>query len=220
MFQTTNKEEIQSFEKVSAKLSDKYIPVKTSEFIKTFEPMFEFKCLKQYRKSSSAHYVELTKNDNLNVYIENSFDGSLSFRIAFKYQDFVFGKIRQVHKGIPAINLNSNKQDISKLYEHASKTIDSLMDSDFTKEEKEAIAEVAFAVKNKKWKYIRGINWECSNGLNFILTLISDIKNGNLEYKSAKGWKPLRETKSQMTIVEISNAIWGLIHKKFPEYYL
>lgn len=220
MFSTTNKEEVKDFEKVSSSLSEKYVPMKTSEYIATFEPMFEFSKARQYRKGSSAHYVELNKGEDINVYIENSFDGTLSMRIAFRFQDFIFGKVRQIHKGIPAVNMNSNKSDIVKLYDQASRTTDSMRETDFTKEEKDMICEVALAVKSKKSKFVKGITYDTKNGLDFVVTLLSDIREGNLEYKTAKGWRPLRETKSQMTMVEISNAIWGVIHKKFPEFYI
>jgi hypothetical protein len=215
-----NKEDIKNFEKVHSRASAKYVPIKTSEFIENFEPQFQFKSAKQYREGSNAHYVELTKGDEISVYIENSFDCSLSLRIAFKYKDFIFGKIRQIHKGIPAIAINNNKADIYKLYEQASLTIQSMRELEFTKQEKDLIISEALKLKMKKFDNVRGFSYDTKNALDFVIGVLADIKEGNLEYRTAKGWKALRETKSQIAMVDISNAIWGCMYKKFPEFYV
>lgn len=220
MLEIKNKEDIKNFEKVHSRASVKYVPIKTSEFIESFEPKFQFKSAKQYRLGSNAHYVELTKGEEISVYIENSFDCSLSLRIAFKYKDFIFGKIRQIHKGIPAVTMNNNKADISKLYEQASLTIQSMRELDFTKEEMDLIISEVMKLKAKKPENVRGFTYDSKNALDFVVALLADIKEGNLEYRTAKGWKPLRATKSAIALVDISNAIWNCMHKKFPEFYV
>lgn len=216
----TDKEHIKNLEKVWSGVSSKYVPIKTTDFIKIFEPEFTFKRGRQYRQGSNAHYVELSKDSDINIYIENSFDTSLSLRVAFKYKDFVFGKVRQIHKGMPAIKLNEQQADIAELYSQASQTIDSLMTTEFSKEEMKSIATVALKVREKREENVRGINYNTTNALDFICTLLNDIKEGNLEYRSTSGWKYLKEVKSDLSIVEVSNAMWKVIHKKFPEFYI
>ena len=64
-------EDIKSFEQVSEKCSNKYIPMKTSDFVNTIND-YKFEYGRQYRKGSSGHYVRLSKGSDIDLYIMKS----------------------------------------------------------------------------------------------------------------------------------------------------
>ena len=216
-----DKSEVKEFERVNSHCSEKYVPIKTSDFIETMDRQFSFKSGKQYRKGSNAHFVEMAKEDRMSVYIENSFDRTMSLRISFKYGKFVFGRVRQVHKGEPAVKLNASKEDIARLYEQASRTIESLNQLQFTQFEKEMIAKLALEVRGYHIDQVSGVNYESKNAMGFIENLLYDISEGNYLYTDRrKRIKNMRKITSAYKMVEISNKIWELLEDKFEEFYI
>ncbi len=215
-------EDVKTFEKVSPKCSSKYVPIKTSDFIKAMDGKFDFVGGKQYQYASSAHSVTLEKGEGLQVYIENSFDRSMSLRVSFKYNEFIFGRIKQVHIGQGAQELAKMSNDITKWYDNASGAINTLRNMTLPLDVQVEIAKIAFKARGVDLAYIRNLEYNSNNALEFIEYIVQGIKEGDFfrtDLKTGK-LKTLQKVKSQYLVVKINNEIWEYISDEYPELYI
>ena len=213
-------EDVTLFENQSPKCSSKYVPIKTSEFMKALTG-FKFVSGGQYRGGSSAHYVKMSRGDDINLHIENSFDRSMSLRLSFDYQGFTFGRIKQVHMGEPAKDIIGSKEQINMWYKNASATIDSMRILQLSKPEMEKIAEIALKVRGINYKSVQGISYNHPNILEFVTTLVDNIKNGGYMRKAPSGeLKEIKPVKREALMVKMNFKIWDYLEKNNPELYL
>jgi len=93
-------------------VSDKYIPIYTSELIKFLEPEFNFESGIKIGKTS--HYIDLIKFDKSErIRIYNSFDGSLALRIYLISDDLhlnIIDNDRIIHRGERAKNITAQNE--------------------------------------------------------------------------------------------------------------
>lgn len=213
-------EDIKNLENVSSRVSEKYVPIKTSALVDHLKD-FHFTKGSKYRRGSSAHWVKMNpkKSSDINVYIENSFDRTLSFRVRFEYENFIFGKIRQNHIGQNAIDIRENFKDFTKSYSQALDTFEIMSNRSLSINEMESIAEIIITTRGNVFKNVQGIEYSGSM-LQFIVKLMNDVKEGELQYFNRKGQlKQLRKIKSQMKMIDISSKLWKYISNKYPELY-
>jgi len=213
-------EDIEQLERVHAKCSNKYVPIKTTEFINQLTNFNFVKCV-QFKSTSSYHYVEMTKGEAVTLYIENSFDRTNSLRISFNYNGFIFGRIRQVHKGQPAKEIIGSPEEINTWYNNAINTIESMKVLQLSRQELEDIARVAFKERGIKLQYVVGINYNTSNLLEFVTNLVESIKDGAYGRISTYGTKTLtkqiKPVKREALMISINNKIWKHLEKNNPE---
>jgi hypothetical protein len=221
MIQIKTVKDIEKLEKVSMRCSEKYVPIKTSDYVREIQKHFPEVKGKQYTPGSNKHFVILSKpGSSLQVYIENSFDRSSSLRISFKHDQFVFGYIKQVHMGKNAIELKDIGSYISELYNNASKTLNALQDYLLPKKDLEAIAKIAFRVKDIKDENLYGLNYNFNNTLEFINYLIDGLFNGNFSVKRNGTFKQLKPSKSKAYYIKANKKIWDFLIENNPELQL
>ena len=209
--------DVEALEHTSESCSEKYVPIKTTEFIKELKD-FDFIGGYRYRGGSTAHYVRLSKGDDVTVLIENSFDRSLSLRISFEYNEFVFGRIKQKHLGEPAKEINNMKSNINEWYTNAIKTIDSMRTLNLPKSDLETIAKIAMKARGVNLREVHGIEYNHSNVLDFIQHLIHGIKNGDFYRMSVRsGLKEIKPVQRESLMIEINHKIWKYLIRNNPE---
>lgn len=216
----TNIEDIKLLEKVSAKNSDSYIPISTYSFL-TKMTNFEFLYARRYRNGSNSHYAVMgIPGSDVYVYIENSFDRTLSLRIRFKYNNFVFGNIKQIHKGESASHMTESFDNINTWYRNAVQSINTMKIIPLNKSEMIDIATEAFKLKGIDFKNIVNFNYEHKSTLDFVNYLINGFIEGEFIKRSARGTKVVKGTKNQTLIVKISKEIWDYLAVHYPELFL
>jgi hypothetical protein len=211
-------QDLQKLESPSSHLSSQYVPMRTSSYLKAL-PGFRIKSGSTYGKNTTAHYVVLDTNTPVSLYVENSFNGSRSFRVRFVYDNFVFGNYRQIHKGSSAINMSENADNIVKMHVHAQRAIQYLINNDISLKTKQVIANTALKFKRKTIGDIVYIDYSFE-GIHFINYIIQSLTDGNFTYEHNGKIKYLRPIKSQYRKLEMSSAIWDVLYKENPELFV
>ena len=217
-----NMEDIKRFEHVSSRVSNQYVPIKTSDFVQTLTPTFKLSHGAQYRKGSTAHYVEMTKGEgsDISLYIENSFDRTTALRMSFNYKGFVFGRIKQVHKGKPAKALNMSMQDVESWYRNAVQTIDAMRTINLDKSDMIELAKIVFKSRGVNLNMITNMRYNHANALEYVMYLVDGIKTGSFIRTSPKGPKILKPLTQASLMVTINSKIWNYLSKNNPELYI
>ena len=213
--------ELEYFEKISPKCSDKYVPIYTSKLVKELSKSFKFDFAGRYYKGLNSHFAVLSKGNDIKLYIENSFDRSLSLRVSFKYNRFVFGFVKQVHLGESAQAISEHYSEISSLYDNATTVIDSLTRMKLTQEDQLNILELAFKARNISLKRVNNIKQYLDancNAIEFIESVLDLIENGGIEVKDTKLQKGLVGGKTRFTKPSKNSYLKIRISKKIYEY--
>lgn len=212
-------EEIQSLEKVSPRVSDKYVPMKTSALVNQLQPEYTFSHGSKFRPGSSGHYVIMTKGESIDLMIVNSFDRSAALSMRFNYNGFIFGNIRQVHMGESAKELIGSADEIASWYKNAQRTLNSLQTYKMPEKDLKIIADIVFKTRGVKDKVVN-VNYNQKNTLDFILHLISGIQSGTFIKETKRGLKVVRELKNQKKLIKINYRIWKYLEENNPELYI
>jgi len=227
----TSIKELEYFEKISPKCSEKYIPIYTSKLVKELQKGFTFNYASQYRQSINAHYVIMSKGNDVKLFIENSFDRSRSLRISFQYNRFVFGFNSQIHLGESAKAISEHYDQIADLYSSSAKVVDALTRIKFSKDEQLDILKIMLKYKNISLKRLHNIEQYLDTNLTaieYIDRIIDLYENGGLQVKDVKMTKGLiggkiRETKGSKNTfskVCLSKNIYDYIKEQYIEFYL
>lgn len=218
----SNLEDIKRYEHVSNRASKLYVPIKTSDFVQYLSQDFLLSHGAQYRKGSTGHYVEMVKNDKsgVSLYIENSFDRTCALRMAFNYRGFIFGRIKQIHRGQPAHEMIGSIADINKWYKNAIQSIENMKRLSLTRDDMKAIAEMTFKTRGVHLSMITNISYKHNNALDFVMYLVEGIKNGVFVRTSTTGTKALKPLTQASLIVQMNNKIWNFLAKNNPELYV
>jgi len=231
---TLNKEEVKLIEHVNENVSDKYVPIFTSELIDLLEPEFQFDSGMRVKQTETGHYVDLKKaNDTIRIY--NSFDRSMALRVHLVSDgiSIPLGIDRLIHRGEKASNFQEEfkaaKQDILDAVIVAKTFKDHLDNTIATKEIAKAITESIFVMGSRKKD-----NKDITDIVNYADLLldqnISVSKYINIsirsylkgEYNYTKNdvkmsGKPKR---SVLGIIHLENRLVKTLEEKFPEYFL
>jgi hypothetical protein len=157
-FILNNIKEVQAIEKVSPKVSERYVPIYTTELIEALAPEFEFvQGYKFGRGTGSKHYITLKNKDNDCIRIYNSFDASLAFRAYLVSDDIQFSIVdenRVIHTGDKARSLG-DKDHIQEIKEAIIKAIPNtkLLSSKLKDTEIDLDSEIADKIKEAISKY-------------------------------------------------------------------
>ncbi len=215
-------EDIKRYEHVSSSVSEQYVPIKTSDFVKELSSVFTLKGGRQYRYGSTAHYVMMGRGENtdISLYIENSFDRTCALRLSFRYNDFIFGRVKQVHRGKPAHDMVGSIEDVKTWYTNASRTIQAMRTLDLEKEDIKNIAEMVFKSRKVNLRTIVNFRYNHPNALAFVEYLIRGIKEGTFIRKHKDEYKTLRPMKQASLLVTMNAKIWNYLSKNNPELYI
>lgn len=221
--QISSIEDIKRYEHVSSRASKLYVPIKTSDFVQYLSKDFKLSRGAQYRKGSTGHYVEMVKDSksDVSLYIENSFDRTCALRMAFKYNGFIFGRIKQIHRGQPAHEMIGSIDDINKWYKNAIQSVANMRRLQIDKDDMIALAEMTFKTRGVHLSMITNIDYKKhKNVLDFVMYLVDGITEGKFTRTSPTGIKALKPLTQASLIVQMNNKIWNFLVKNNPELYV
>ena len=228
------KDEIKLLEHVDKNVSDKYVPIFTTDIMALLEPEFTFEYGLQITPASSAHFVSL-KNDDTNIRVYNSFDRSMALRIDMVADgiSIPLGIEKLIHIGQKAKNFqeefNLAKQDILDAVVTAKVFTAHLQNTKATKEIAAEITKSIF-VHGKGSARNKGIT-KINNYTDLLLEKgITLSKYINLsirsfltgEYTYIKDGKKIngKSKRSLVYKLHLENRLIKTLQEKFPEFFL
>ena len=146
--------DVKAIENISPDVSEKYVPIFTSDIIDILSPEFKFVDGCQPVASSTAHYVDLSDGTNT-IRIYNSYDRKLALRFAFVEQVAIdLGVDRLIHLGNKAAtfvgSLEDTKKEILAAVNTAAKINAYLSDVKITPKIAKSISDIVFSNIVKK----------------------------------------------------------------------
>jgi len=229
------KEGITLLEHVDAKVSDKYVPIFTSELIKLLEPEFQFIDGTRIKGTSTAHFINLENDTGDKIRIYNSFDRTMALRVDMVSDGIAIplGVDRLVHIGAKAKSFQDEfaeaKQDILDAVVVARTFKDHMVNTVATPEIAKAITKAIFVFGNGKDQN-KGVT-EVVNYTDILLDQnISLARYINLsirsyltgEYNYTKDGLKLngRPKNSVLGRIHLENRLVKTLQGQFPEYFL
>ena len=76
-----NVADVKAIENVSENVSERYVPIYSTELIEALAPEFEFQNGLKFRPGSNAHYIDFKGRDGEHLRIYNSYDRSMAIRV-------------------------------------------------------------------------------------------------------------------------------------------
>jgi len=228
-------EELEAFEVIAGNVSEKYVPIYTSEIIKILEPEFKFVSGEKYYNFNSAHTVFLENTDGTKIAISNSYDRTRAFS-AFLVHDEIripLNLDRQIHLGGEAAllteNFRENKNEFFIAIEHAKRVVKNLQDTEIPEDLKEEIVDIVYAIPKGRKAFIELdliIADNYKSVYSFINTCISRYISGEynlvLEAKNKDGELIRKGSKltSRFVKLQVTNAIYTHLFKTMPELFI
>jgi len=223
--------ELKSFENVSPKVSDLYVPIYTSEIIKLLEPEFKFINGSRLEGSSSKHYVDFDHNgDKIRLY--NSYDRQMAFQANLYSDGFIIdlGLDRLVHRGARAknvaVDIKTFKEDVviavktAKVIQTKFDTVN--VDENIAKEISDMIFFKQAKIKGFQ-EYTNYMDILIPKGISlkaYITSSINKFIQGDYTV-TINGSKRLgRPVSSTLMKIRIQNKIVKYLSAQFPEYFL
>ncbi len=229
---TLTLEELKQIEVVSPNVSDKYVPIYTSDIIEILKPEFEFIEACQFVKGTNKHYADLINKDGDIIRIYNSYDRKLALSVSLVSDNINIdlGINRLIHIGGKAKEftklLEETKDDINesitttKIAMAKFKTIP--MSDKYTK----IISDAVFYKEVNKKDFVSYTNYTdllIKNKISvyeYIRISIDNFYEGNytITYgdKKSKG----RSTNSTLRKLKVENKVMKVLTINFPEFFL
>ena len=224
-------EDVKKIEKVSKNVSEKYVPIFTSDVIDIMEPDFVFVGGVKWHKNTTQHYIEMKRgNDFIRIY--NSFDRTAAFRMFYKGEVSIdLGIDKLVHRGKKAASfkeiLENSKDEIVEAIDRTKNGIVQLNQIQVTPELQNKISDVVFGKYLKKKGFQSYTNYVDSiveeKGMSVLSYIKSTIANYNkgLYTVTIKGVKKEgREKKSLFTKLKIEGKVNKFLLSEYPELFL
>jgi len=229
------KEEVKALEIIDENVSEKYVPIYTSEIIEHLEPEFSFKYGVKYYNFNSAHSVYLDYK-GATISIENSYDRSRAF--SFKYNDNGFiiplNLNRKLHIGeqakIIVDNISVNKDELIDAIENAKSAVEKLKHTPVRDDFKIAVRDIVFKQPMSKDNFVELVDWNVSeiykNVYDYTNAMIKKYEEGDyfVKLKSKKTGnielKAGRKSSSAFLKLQMTNAIYKYIKEAFPEVFI
>ena len=190
---------------------------------KSYVPIFTSDVITQYKKLNSKFKYALVNTNKTratcqavldnNIVLQNSFDGTQSFRIKYNLGSFIFGNFRLVHRGINATDFNSNQEFFISTLDKYTKFQAFLKNSTFSDEIIKDILKEVSVVKNKDVI----IEYKSLNGIDVLNSTVIALQEGDYTYINKGTIKHGRQTRSQFALMRIQNSISKLLIEKYPE---
>lgn len=184
-----NLSELKNIERISKEVSDKYVPIYTSELVEVLKPEFTFLSGFTFGSNTTKHGVTLKNKSGDKIRIYNSFDGTLAFRVYYVTESLNFSLLdnnRVVHRGDKARNisdkehLNEIKDSIIKAIPNVKKLQTKLKTLKINTESKIAKVIKAAVFKGRADYYKYKIKDESYEFVNYVDTVAEKAKeNGN-----------------------------------------
>jgi len=234
---------------VPTNVTEKYVPIYTTELIEALKPEFKFISGVNFGYKDSKHYVDLNNEKGDRIRIYNSFNGSLALRIYYVSDNLQFSLVdgdRIVHRGDKARNA-SDKDFLTEVKEAIINSIDNTktlktnlekieidLNSDLADEIKKAVSGYTVYQYNRnkdtKFDFVNYVDEvakkakENGNPLSvykYINLTVKNFVDGNFGYKDEKGnVKSGRKVNSSFVKVTVYNSLTKVLEDKLPEYLI
>jgi len=228
--------ELTSFENVSGNVSDKYVPIYTSEIIKILEPEFKFVSGEKYCNFNSQHSVFLENDTGDTIIITNSYDRTRAFSASLIADEIriPLNLDKQIHLGSEAAalteNFKENKVEFFKAIEHAKDVIRNLKSTNIPDYIKEVVIEKVFAKPLARKGFLEldlTISDNYVTCFTFINSAITRYVNGEyniaLTSKTHVDGEVIRKgvkTNSRFIKLQITNEIYSYLKDEIPELFI
>jgi len=223
--------QLASIEVPGAKVSEKYVLVKSTDIIDILSPEFKFLNCTQWGTRNSTHTVDL-ELDGDTISFENSFDRSSALRFRLGSRLYIPLIQKQIHLGKNAEQLiesiTESKQDIIQSIKDAKNLEIHLKNTnipDFIKEElielifvrplsNENFIELDLDIKGETfYKYIVGLEDAFVNGTyNVVVKVGKDKKSERIR----KGWK----LKDNLAPLKTQQKIYKYLKEQHPMIFI
>jgi len=238
-----NRKDVENIEHIDPNVSDKYVPVYSTELIDILAPEFEFKGGTLFHPGSTKHSLHFVTKDGDDLVIYNSYDRRLALGFYLKTGDFNVdvGVDRLIHMGQRAKDfaeaLENSKADILKNIKNTKTMMYTL-----AKEEVDAtiaanITNIVFGSKLFEGRERKATGVQIVNPADMLL----EIKEAKDQTVSVKGYIDLtlrnfyegnytylvngvkkvgRPTKQLFQKVTIQNKLVKFLKETYPELFL
>ena len=233
-------EELAEYEVISPLVSDKYVPIYTTEIAKILEPEFTLDHATRIQGKNSSHYADFLNEIGDRIRIYNSYDRSLAFRMSLVSNSkekgapgsysVDLGTERVVHIGENATilvdKIRENKQDILNSVETARTILDKLSTLKINSLSAKIISEVVFnrlASLKGFQSYTNYADILIDRGISIDAYINISIKNyidGNYTITSNGVKRKGRKSGSILSKVWTENKIVESLSEKLPELFL
>lgn len=196
-------------------------------FTKSYIPIYTTEVIKQYTKLNTKFkyaIINSTKTQSVcqavlenNIVLQNSYDGTQSFRIKYNFGTFVFGNFRLIHRGANATDFNENNQFFIESLEKYNKFYSLLQTETFSDDVINKILKEVNKVKNNTIT----INYTNKNAIHVLNHTINCLMEGDYTYTNSKGIvKQGRKTRSMYVLFWLQNNISKMLIDLYPESFL
>ena len=230
--------ELKAFEVISSGVSEKYVPIFTSEIIEILSPEFKFVSGEKYYNFNSAHTVFLEDTKGTRIAISNSYDRTRAFSAYLISEEMriPLNLDRQIHLGSEAAvlveNFKLNKPEFFVAIEHAKEIVGKLKTTNIPEYLKEEIVTYVFD-KPLKRKGVVELDLVIAETdyyntcYGFINTVIGRYVKGDynlvVESKTHKDGEIIRKgikLSSRFIKLQVTNAVYNYLAEELPELFI
>lgn len=224
-------DDVRAIEEISPYVSEKYVPIYTSNIIEVLEPEFKFEYGYKWYATTSQHYVELKHGEDT-VRIYNSFDRSAAFRMFLQGDVSIdLGVDRLVHIGAKAASfkddLLASKETIIDAIKKAKEGIAQLGGIQVNSELQKEISDAIFSDEIKKKGFQSYTNLvdviveqKGLTVLGYIKSSISNYIKGNYSVTNSGTKKTGNEKRAAFTKIQLESKVNKFLIAKYPELFL
>lgn len=227
------KDKIKSIETISSKVSNKYIPILSSNIVDILSPEFIFIDCTRFTPSNSQHQIRLKFREDI-ISIINSYDGSKAFRmyLSSKNIQIPLNIDRQVHIGQYASSMEDsiklNKQNLIDSIQLAHQVVDKLKNTPVHKSFEDQLLDVIFYSIKKRDGFqkisITQYGSHFNNMYDYINFYTSEYLSGNYVVSFIKRGKDSfrkgRPIKSSFRKLAVMNDVYKYVIKNLPQISL
>jgi len=224
-------EDLKTFERISNKVSKKYVPILSSDIIDALAPEFTFVGGTKFYKYSTSHNIFLHNEEtNTTIVFENSYDRSraLVFSVVVDGVYLPISIDRIVHIGQYAKSFVDdtivNKEAILEGIKNTNNLVVTLKETKVTKEFKKAIEGYVFDIQSKR-KGFQGIKLDISpyykrNLYTYITRLTNEFLEGNYTVTVNGTEKKGTRNGDKFERTRISNKIVKYLKEEYIELFI
>ncbi len=223
---------VEAIQIISPRVSNKYVPILTTDVIKALSPEFNFVSGVKFVRGRSKHYVDLVNKAGDQIRVYNSFDRSLALRASLISDGLVIdlGVDRLVHIGQRAKDftetLENTKADIIKNIKTTKKMVRKLSKEVITPEMAKDISDIVFAKVMKKGatEYTNYTDVLMENKditiTNYVKGTLTNYFSGNYTYVKKGEKRNGLKKDSMLAKVKIENKLMAFLEEAYLEYFL
>ena len=232
-----NRQDVENIENIDANVSEKYVPVYSTELIDILAPEFEFKGGLLFHPGSTKHSLHFTTKDGDDLVIYNSYDRRLALGFYLKTGEFNVdvGVDRLIHMGQRAKDfaqaLQDSKADILKNIKNTKTMMYTLAQEDIDTTIAANITNIVFGTKLYKGRERTPSGVQIVNPADYLIEKEISVKayidltlknfyEGNYTYLQNGVKKIGRPTKQLFQKVTIQNKLVKYLKEVYPELFL